>query len=91
MFPAYPDLKGRTALVTGASSGIGRGVADALAAQGARVAGQYRTQPLAGGVQAELGTEGGCIEAVRGAREKLGEISLLVHSAGIYNAGPIAA
>ena len=89
MFPAYPDLKGRTALVTGASSGIGRGVADALAAQGVRVAGQYRTQPLAGGVQAELGTEAGCVAAVRAVREKLGEISLLVHSAGIYNAGPV--
>src|SRR6266850_689746 len=56
MFPTYPDLEGRTALVTGASSGIGRG----------------------------------CIEAVGAAQEKLGNIDLLVHSAGIYNAGPIA-
>src|SRR3954468_10622989 len=92
MFPTYPDLKGRTALVTGASSGIGRGVADALLAQGMRVAGQHRTQaPPAGitAVAAELGTEEGCVAAVRAARGALGEVHLLVHSAGIYNAGPI--
>jgi len=37
MFPTYPDLAGQRALVTGASSGIGRGIAEALLAQGARV------------------------------------------------------
>ena len=92
MFPSYPDLAGRTALVTGASSGIGRGIAEALVAQGVRVAAQHRSRPPPPGtapVRADLGTEQGCVEAVRAAREKLGEIHLLVHSAGIYNAGPI--
>jgi 3-oxoacyl-[acyl-carrier protein] reductase len=88
MHPTYPDLRGRSALVTGASSGIGRGIALALVEQGMKVFAQHRTQaPPQGctGVGADLSTEAGCIEAARAA----GGVDLLVHSAGIYNAGPI--
>ncbi|HTO98457.1 MAG TPA: SDR family oxidoreductase [Myxococcales bacterium] len=89
MLPTYPDLSGRTALVTGASSGIGRGIAEAFVDQGMRVLGQGRTQAGPGRtvrLQADLGSEEGCRELARAA----GNVEVLVHSAGIYNAGPIA-
>src|SRR5512138_1291205 len=93
MFPTYPDLAGRTALVTGASSGIGRGIAEALSQQGVRVAAQHRTQEAPAGtspIRADLGSEEGCMAAARAAAGKLGEVRMLVHSAGIYGPGPIA-
>jgi len=93
MLATYPDLAGRTALVTGASSGIGHGLALALMAQGVRVAAQHRSHMAPEGavpVRADFATEAGCVAAARQAREALGEVRMLVHSAGIYNAAPIA-
>jgi len=57
-----------------------------------RVGAQYRTQRPPDGLvplQAELGSEKGCVELVNAARAALGNIDLLVHSAGIFNAGAI--
>jgi 3-oxoacyl-[acyl-carrier protein] reductase len=90
MLATYQDLRGRTALVTGASSGIGEGIAQALLEQGMRVVAQHKSHappPGCVGVRAELGSEDGCVELVKQA----GPVDLLVHSAGIYNAGPIDA
>ena len=101
MAAIYPDLQGRAALVTGASSGIGLGIAQALLSQGVRVAVHYRggREPAeavcaehpgrAFAVQADLGTEAGCVKLSREALEGLGGAHVLVHSAGIWNDGPI--
>ncbi len=45
------DLSGRTALVTGSSRGLGRAMAEGLAAAGARIVlhGQDEAPPLRGG------------------------------------------
>jgi 3-oxoacyl-[acyl-carrier protein] reductase len=98
----YLDLKDRCALVTGASSGIGLGIAEALLAQGMRVAVHYRSQRAAAealcarypgravALGAELGAEEGCVSLARAAVAALGGCEVLVHSAGIWNHGPIA-
>ncbi len=103
MMPAasYSDLPGRQALVTGASSGIGRGIAEAFLEQGMSVALQYRANRAAAEalaarfpgraftVQAELGTEEGCVRCVGEAVGALGGLDQIVHSAAIWNEGPI--
>lgn len=81
-------LAGVTALVTGATRGIGLGIARALAAEGARVAVAARTEAdvcrvaaeLRGlPVVADLATEEGCREAVRAA----GDVAVLVNNLGL--------
>jgi 3-oxoacyl-[acyl-carrier protein] reductase len=97
----YEDLAGRRALVTGASSGIGLGIAEALLEQGAHVAVHHRTNRAAAEalaarfpgrafpVGADLGSEAGCVACVAEAARALGGLDQLVHSAGIWNAAPI--
>lgn len=98
----YSDLVGRRALVTGASSGIGLGIAEALLEQGAQVAVHYRSGRAAAEalcarypgqafpVRAELGTEGGCVQLVAEATAAMGGLDQLVHNAGVWNDGAIA-
>jgi NADP-dependent 3-hydroxy acid dehydrogenase YdfG len=79
-------LEGRTAIVTGASSGIGAAIARALAAGGARVAGgARRVDRLETEIQLELdvtdpaSSERFVDEAVR----ELGGLEILVNNAGL--------
>jgi len=67
-------LEGDTALVTGAARGIGRGIADALEAEGARVL-------RADVEQADLSEPEGARKLAEDAISKLGKVSIFVHAA----------
>lgn len=91
------QLKSRTALVTGASMGIGRAIALGLAREGAQVALAARRVDLLKEVAAEIERNGGKTPAVletdlynpeapehlaAAARQSLGRVDILVNAAG---------
>ncbi len=91
------QLQGRTALVTGASVGIGRAIAKALAAEGVRLAVTARRRDKLEQVAAEIAAAGGAAPLVIGqdmldhdaswriadaARSGLGRVDILVNNAG---------
>lgn len=88
-----PDVSGRTAIVTGASGGIGAGVAERFAAHGVRLALCARREPTlpagAEGTTASVDvTDAGAVAAwVEQAAADLGPIDLCVANAGIL--GPL--
>ena len=79
-------LQGKTAVVTGASSGIGAATAKALRREGARVAvGARRADRLQGDVALELDVTdpASCERFVERAVDELGGLDVLVNGAGL--------
>jgi 3-oxoacyl-[acyl-carrier protein] reductase len=92
------ELTDRCALVTGGSRGIGRAVAEALVAEGARVAITGRTEAdlerAAGelgavAIRADVAVEADAVRAVATAVDRLGGLHVLVNNAGIGHFGPL--
>jgi 3-hydroxy acid dehydrogenase/malonic semialdehyde reductase len=80
------DLKGKTAIVTGASSGIGRATAKALADAGVRVVGgARRVERLDTEIALELDVTDreSCVRFVAEAVERLGGLNILFNNAGL--------
>jgi len=99
-------LQGKTALVTGASKGIGAAIAKALAAAGAAVAVNYASSKAgADAVVTEITKAGGKAFAVRGnvadaadaqaivaqTVEHFGGLDILVNNSGVYEFAPLEA
>jgi NADP-dependent 3-hydroxy acid dehydrogenase YdfG len=83
---ASSDLSGKTAIVTGASSGIGRATARALAEAGVRVAGGARRfEQLETDVKLELDVRdaASCERFVAAAVAELGGVDILFNNAGL--------
>jgi 3-hydroxy acid dehydrogenase / malonic semialdehyde reductase len=82
-----PSLEGKSAVVTGASSGIGAATALALAREGARVVGgarrSDRIQPPVTPLELDVTNPASCERFVKAAIEELSGIDILVNAAGL--------
>jgi NAD(P)-dependent dehydrogenase (short-subunit alcohol dehydrogenase family) len=99
-----PDLSGQVALVTGASSGIGRYLVEGLAARGVAVAGVARNEQRLATAMAEVAeatggwtlavpadvTDRAAVDAaVERVAGELGRVDLLVNNAGVIDAAEV--
>jgi len=94
-------LQGKAAIVTGAGSGIGKAIADALAAAGAGVCINYfgayeddakqhaATLPHAIAVPADVSDPDQAAELVATTVRELGSVDILVNNAGIEHSRPL--
>src|ERR1051326_2881551 len=101
---AMNKLQNKVAVVTGASKGIGAGIAKALAAEGASVVVNYASSKKdADRIVAEITKSGGKAIAVQGdvskqadvtrlfaeTKKTYGKLDILVNNAGIYQFAPL--
>jgi len=97
-------LEGKVAIVTGASKGIGAGIAKQFAAEGASVVVNYASsKDGAEKVVTEITSKGGKAVAIQGdiakpadiervfaeAKKQFGKLDILVNNAGVYEFAPI--
>ncbi|MFC0016064.1 MULTISPECIES: SDR family oxidoreductase [Allobacillus] len=98
------QLTGKTAIVTGASGGIGEGIAVELASEGANVVlAARRTEKLANveeqikkqgndnvlSVQTDISNQDDVEQLIKKAEEKFGQVDILVNNAGQVLSGPV--
>ncbi|APZ92542.1 3-oxoacyl-[acyl-carrier-protein] reductase [Fuerstiella marisgermanici] len=99
------SLEGRVALVTGGSRGIGRGIVEALAGDGAKVAFVYNSNSAAAdevvasmkeaghevmAIQADVRSKDAADKVIADVVEAWGSIDILVNNAGIIRDGLLA-
>jgi NAD(P)-dependent dehydrogenase (short-subunit alcohol dehydrogenase family) len=98
-------LTGKIAIVTGASRGIGRGIAAALAREGATLLLNGRNPDRLADAATELRSAGATVETLAGdvaqehvvnqlfayTVERFGRLDLLVNNAGAFDGGPLDA
>jgi 3-oxoacyl-[acyl-carrier protein] reductase len=97
------DLTGKKALVTGASRGIGKGIALCLAKQGADVVVNYHSNQIEAEavaaeikalgrqalvVQADVAQKGAVVAMFETVKNQWGKLDILVNNAGIVSMGP---